>query len=92
MSAKKDAPQKHAKHGKPAPKDQDARPDRTAEQSSAVDTKHNDHQQYHAGGAAHDPHHRMQERVDRGEPDTVDVDQETRAENATYNKTNGHHQ
>jgi hypothetical protein len=65
------------------------RPDRTAGQNEAVDQKRNDEQQYHAGGAAHDPHNRTQERVDSGDPDAGDVDEETRSDSAPFNKTYG---
>ncbi|HEY4312172.1 MAG TPA: hypothetical protein VGN12_22175 [Pirellulales bacterium] len=66
-------------------------PDRTGGQNGAVDQKRNDEQQYHAAGVAHDPHHRTQERIDRGDPDAGDVDDETRAQSAPFNKTYGHH-
>ena len=66
--------------------------DRTGGQNQAIDQKRNDEQQYHAGGAAHDPHNQTQERVDRGDPDAGDIDEVSRAESAPYNKTYGHHQ
>ena len=66
-------------------------PDRTAGQNHAVDQKRNDEQQYHAAGVAHDPHNRTQGRVDSGDPEAGDVDEETRSEDAPYNKTYGHH-
>jgi hypothetical protein len=66
--------------------------DRTAGQYRAFDQKRNNEQQYHAGGVAHDPHNRTQERVDRGDADAGDIEEETRSENAPYNKTYGHHQ
>jgi hypothetical protein len=68
------------------------RPDPTAGQNDAVDQKRNDEQQYHAGGAAHDPHNRTQERVDRGNPDAGDINEETRSDSAPYNKTYGGHE
>jgi hypothetical protein len=72
--------------------DMDVPPDRTAGQNRAIDLKRNDEQQYHAGGVAHDPHNRTQERVDRGDPDAGDIDEETRSPSAPFNKTYGHHQ
>jgi hypothetical protein len=66
-------------------------PDRTGGQNGAADQKRNDEQQYHAAGVAHDPHNRTQERIDRGDPDAGDVDDETRAQSAPFNKTYGHH-
>lgn len=66
-------------------------PDRTAGQNDSVDQKRNDEQQYHAAGVAHDPHNRTQQRIDSGDPDAGDVDDETRAQSAPYNKTYGHH-
>ncbi len=66
--------------------------DRTAGQNGAIDQKRNDEQQYHAGGAAHDPHNRTQQRVDRGDADAGDVDEETRSNSAPYNKTYGGHE
>lgn len=66
-------------------------PDRTGGQNGAVDEKRNDEQQYHAAGTAHDPHNRSQERIDQGNPDAGDVDQETREQSAPFNKTYGHH-
>jgi hypothetical protein len=74
--------------------DQDDRrrvPDRTGGQNGAVDQKRNDEQQYHAAGVAHDPHNRTQERIDSGDPDAGDVDDETREQSAPFNKTYGHH-
>jgi hypothetical protein len=67
------------------------RKDRTAGQNEAVDEKRNDEQQYHAGGAAHDPHNRTQQRVEQGDPDAGDIDEETRSNAAPYNKTYGGH-
>ena len=52
----------------------------------------NDEQQYHAAGAAHDPHYQTQQRVDRGDPDAGDLDEVNRDEHAPFNKTYGHHQ
>ena len=72
--------------------DLDVRPDRTVGQNQAIDQKRNDELQYHAGGAAHDPHNRTQERIDRGDPDAGDIDEETRSPTAPFNKTYGHHQ
>lgn len=100
MSAKqKDSHSKQPKSGRPADdakdpakKGKDARPDRTGGQNRAVDQKRNDEQQYHAGGVAHDPHNRTQERVDNRDPDAGDVDEETRAQDAPFNKTYGHHE
>jgi hypothetical protein len=86
----KDDALRHA--DEPAQKDKNEPRDRTGGQNRAVDQKRNDEQQYHAGGAAHDPHDRTQERVDSGDPDTGDVDEETRAEDAPFNKTYGHHE
>jgi hypothetical protein len=86
----KDNAVRHA--DEPAQKDKDARPDRTGGQSRTVDAKRNDEQQYHAGGVAHDPHSRTQERVNSGDPVAGDVDEETRSENAPFNKTYGNHE
>jgi hypothetical protein len=87
----KDAAVRHA--DKAAQEDQDAdRPARTAGQNRAVDQKRNAEQQYHAGGVAHDPHNRTQERVDSGYPAAGDIDVETRSGDAPYNKTYGHHE
>ncbi len=66
-------------------------PDRTGGQNGAVDQKRNDEQQYHAAGVAHDPHNRTQERIDSGDPDAGDVEDETREQSAPFNKTYGHH-
>jgi hypothetical protein len=66
-------------------------PDRTGGQNGAVDQKRNDEQQYHAAGVAHDPHDRTQERIDSGDPDAGDIDDETREQSAPFNKTYGHH-
>jgi hypothetical protein len=66
-------------------------PDRTGGQNGAVDQKRNDEQQYHAAGVAHDPHNRTQERIDSGDPDAGDIDDETREQSAPFNKTYGHH-
>jgi hypothetical protein len=65
------------------------RSDPAAGQNEAVDQKRSDEQQYQAGGAAHDPHNRTQERVDRNDPEAGDIKDETRSENAPYNKTYG---
>jgi hypothetical protein len=70
-------------------KDTEKRPDRTAGQNRAVDQKRNDEQQSHAGGVTHDPHNRTQERVDKGDSEAGDVDEETRSVDAPYNKTYG---
>ncbi len=70
----------------------DKRTDRTAGQNRAIDQKRNDEQQYHAGGVAHDPHNRTQERVNSSKPEAGDVEQETRSGNAPYNKTYSHHE
>ncbi len=51
-----------------AEKDTDARPNRTGGQNGAVGAKRNNEQQYHAGGIAHDPHNRTQQRIDSGDP------------------------
>jgi hypothetical protein len=66
-------------------------PDRTGGQNGAVDQKRNDEQQYHAAGVAHDPHNRTQERIDNGDPDAGDIEDETREQSAPFNKTYGHH-
>jgi hypothetical protein len=66
-------------------------PDRTAGQNHAVDQKRNDEQQYHAAGVAHDPHNRTQERIDKGDPEAGDINDETRSQSAPFNKTYGHH-
>jgi hypothetical protein len=99
VSSQVETPQRHAhekedalrKVDKTAQKAQNDRPDRTAGQNGAIDEKRNDEQQYHAGGAAHDPHNRIQERVDSGDPDAGDVDEETRSSSAPFNKTYGRH-
>ncbi len=70
-------------------KNADKRPDRTAGQNRAVDEKRDDEQQ-HAGGVAHDPHNRTQQRVNSGNPDAGDIDEETRSDKAPFNKTYGH--
>jgi hypothetical protein len=75
-----------------AQKATDARPSRTGGQNRTIDQKRNDEQQYHAGGAAHDPHNRTQELVDSGDSDAGDIDEETRSASAPYNKTYGHHE
>ncbi len=62
-----------------------------AGQNRAIDSKRNDEQQYHAAGKPKDPHNRTQERVDNGDPEAGDVDEETRSESAPFNKTYGHH-
>jgi hypothetical protein len=77
--------------GEAAKKDRDALPDRTGGQNRALDQKRNDEQQYHAGGAAHDPHNRTQDLVDSGDPDAGDIDEETLSQSAPFNKTYGHH-
>jgi hypothetical protein len=104
MSAKHDDKQKHSKQpvtaqpksavaaDEPATKGQDTRRDRTGGQNSSVDEKRNDEQQYHAGGAAHDPHKRTQEQLASNDPDAGDVEKETRDENAPFNKTYGGHE
>lgn len=66
-------------------------PDRTGGQNGAVDQKRNDEQQYHAAGVAHDPHNRTQERIDSGNPDAGDINDETREQSAPFNKTYGRH-
>ena len=71
--------------------DEETRPDRTAGQNNAFDQKRNDELQYHAGGAAHDPHKQTQARVDSGDPAAGDVDEVSRSDDAPYNKTYGHH-
>jgi hypothetical protein len=83
--------QKDDAHGS-ARKNKEGRPDRTGGQNRAVDQKRNDEEQYHADGVAHDPHNRTQERIDSGDPDAGDLEKETRAEDAPFNKTYGHHE
>jgi hypothetical protein len=88
----KDDAVRHADEAAKKDKDADKRPDRTAGQNRAIDEKRNDEQQYHAGGVAHDPHNRTQERVESGDPDAGDVGEETRSDDAPYNKTYGRHE
>jgi hypothetical protein len=66
-------------------------PDRTGGQNGAVDQKRNDEQQYHAAGVAHDPRNCSQQRIDSGDPDAGDIEDETREQSAPFNKTYGHH-
>ena len=61
------------------------------DKTATIDQKRNDEQQYHAAGTAHDPHNRTQERIDSGDPNAGDVDEETREQSAPFNKTYGHH-
>ena len=72
--------------------DAEMRADRPAGQNQAIDQQRNDEQQYHAAGAAHDPHDQTQQRVDRGDPDAGDVAEVSRSDSAPFNKTYGHHQ
>jgi hypothetical protein len=74
------------------PESKDRRLYRTARQNAAIDLKRNEEQQYHAAGVAHDPHNRTQELVDSGDPEAGDIDEETRYDNAPFNKTYGHRQ
>lgn len=67
-------------------------PGQTDEDHTAVDVKRSDEKQYHAAGASHDPHDRLQEQVDRGDPDAGDLDEETRSDSAPFNKTYGRRQ